>query len=227
MPERSACAPDDATVHTSRRILDATAEVLGRSGVGQLSLSQVAQQAGVSRPTLYRWFASKAELIEAFSHNESELLQNGIASAVAGLRGPEKLDGALRFIVEFQRSYPGVRMIDIEPGQVIARISRVLPIMRERMEHLLPGPAGAMAAATVTRVATLRFVVRSDDDYQFLSQLRHAAGIGQRSANGPVRHTARFRRGRGPSATHYRCVAICHVTDRRQLGYLGGRRVVR
>ena len=34
------------------RILAATAEVLGRNGMTKLSLSAVAQQAGVSRPTL-------------------------------------------------------------------------------------------------------------------------------------------------------------------------------
>ena len=42
---------------TRHRILVATAEVLGRSGQTKLSLSEVALQAGVSRPTLYRWFA--------------------------------------------------------------------------------------------------------------------------------------------------------------------------
>ena len=41
-------------------------EVLGRSGQTKLSLSEVALQAGVSRPTLYRWFASKGELLDAF-----------------------------------------------------------------------------------------------------------------------------------------------------------------
>jgi AcrR family transcriptional regulator len=41
------------------RILAATAEVLGRNGMTKLSLSEVALRAGVSRPTLYRWFASK------------------------------------------------------------------------------------------------------------------------------------------------------------------------
>ena len=42
----------------------ATSEVLGRSGQAKLSLSEVALQAGVSRPTLYRWFASKDDLLK-------------------------------------------------------------------------------------------------------------------------------------------------------------------
>ncbi len=54
------------------RILRATADVLGRSGQAKLSLSDVALQAGVSRPTLYRWFSSKDELLKAFGVFERE-----------------------------------------------------------------------------------------------------------------------------------------------------------
>ena len=57
----------DTDTSTRQRILAATAEVLGRNGKTKLSLSEVATQAGVSRPTLYRWFASKEELLSAFS----------------------------------------------------------------------------------------------------------------------------------------------------------------
>ena len=54
------------TTPTSDRILDATLAVLGRAGPRRLSLSDVASAAGVSRPTLYRWFPSKEALLEAF-----------------------------------------------------------------------------------------------------------------------------------------------------------------
>ena len=169
--------PGGTGAPTIRRILDATAEVLGRSGVSKLSLSEVAQQAGVSRPTLYRWFGSKEELIEAFSRYETDLFESGIADAVSGLRGTERLDAALRFVVAFQQALSGVRMVDVEPAQVIPRIGHVLPIMRQRLELLMSGPDRAVAAATVTRVAISHYVVRSDDTDEFLAQLRHAAGV--------------------------------------------------
>lgn len=89
---------------TRRRILAATAEVLSRSGQSKLSLSDVAQQAGVSRPTLYRWFASKEDLLDAFSIYEREMFDTGISRATAGLRGTDRLDAALRFIVDYQHS---------------------------------------------------------------------------------------------------------------------------
>jgi hypothetical protein len=93
------------------------------------------------------------------------------------LRGTEKLDAALRFIVSYQQSYSGVRLVDIEPEVVITQLSRIIPIMRARLLKLLSGSNSGVKAATAIRVAVSHYIVRSDDDDQFLAQLRHAVGI--------------------------------------------------
>ena len=95
--------------------------MLGRSGQTKLSLSEVALQAGVSRPTPYRWFADKQELFDAFSAHQREMFDTGMSRATAGVRGIQKLDAELRFIVEYQQSYSGVRPVDIEPEVVVAQ----------------------------------------------------------------------------------------------------------
>ncbi|CDQ43045.1 TetR family transcriptional regulator [Mycolicibacterium neoaurum] len=174
LPTQSDSGEDTST---RRRILAATAEVLGRHGQTKLSLSEVALQAGVSRPTLYRWFASKEELLRAFGAYESEMFDTGMSNATAGLRGTEKLDAALRFIVEYQQAYSGVRVVDIEPEVVIAELGHVIPVMRARLLKLLTGSNADVKAATAIRVAISHYIVRSDDDGQFLAQLRHAVGI--------------------------------------------------
>ena len=175
MPMEDAIVEDDNS--TRQRILAATAEVLGRNGMTKLSLSEVALQAGVSRPTLYRWFASKRDLLDGFVVWERQFYERAVANATAGLPADERLDAALRVIVEYPHSYPGLRMIDIEPAQVIKRLSRVIPLMRERLERIAQGPDAALAVATAVRVAVSHHLVRSDDDDQFLEQLRHAAGV--------------------------------------------------
>jgi AcrR family transcriptional regulator len=162
---------------TRQRILAATADVLGRNGKTKLSLSEVAAQAGVSRPTLYRWFASKEELLSAFSQYERQIFDSGLARATAGLKGVDKLDAVLRFIVEYQHSYSGVRMVDVEPEHTIAQFSRVIPQMRDDLQRHLSGPNAAVKAATVIRIAISHYIIRSDDADQFLAQLRHAVGI--------------------------------------------------
>lgn len=162
---------------TRDRILMATTEVLSRNGRTKLNLSNVALQAGVSRPTLYRWFASKEELLDAFGDHERQMFDTGISRATAGLHGTDKLDAALRFIVEYQQSYSGVRLVDVEPEVTIGQLSEVIPVMRARLQRLLPGPNGAVKAATAIRVAVSHYLVRSDDGDQFLAQLRHAVGL--------------------------------------------------
>jgi AcrR family transcriptional regulator len=161
---------------TRQRILAATAEVLGRNGRRRLSLSEVALQAEVSRPTLYRYFGDKRELLDGFVVWERQYYERAVAEATAGLPAGERLDAALRVIVEYQQSYPGLRMVDVEPALVIRRLSRVIPLMRERLERLAHGPDASLAVATAVRVAVAHYLVRSDDDADFLAQLRHAAG---------------------------------------------------
>jgi len=170
-------ASADADNSTRQRILAATAEVLGRNGMTKLSLSEVALQAAVSRPTLYRWFACKRDLLDAFVVWERQYYERAVADATANLPASERLDAALRVIVDYQQSYPGLRMIDIEPEHLIKRLSRVIPLMRQRLERLAPGPDPGLAVATAVRVAVSHYLVRSDDDDDFLDQLRHAAGV--------------------------------------------------
>lgn len=143
----------------------------------KLSLSEVALQAQVSRPTLYRWFASKRDLLDAFVVWERQYYERAVAEATADLPAGERLDAALRVIVDYQQSYPGLRMIDIEPEHVITRLARVIPLMRQRLERLATGPDPGLAAATAVRVAVSHYLVRSDDDADFLAQLRHAARV--------------------------------------------------
>ena len=56
-----------------RAILDATLDLLAEEGYARLSIEAVAQRAGVGKPTLYRRWPSKAQLvIEAIHHSHRE-----------------------------------------------------------------------------------------------------------------------------------------------------------
>ena len=50
---------------TDRRILDAALRLLARDGYARMSVDAVAASAGVTKPTIYRRYRSKAELAEA------------------------------------------------------------------------------------------------------------------------------------------------------------------
>jgi AcrR family transcriptional regulator len=162
---------------TRERILEAALDVLACSGTRRLSLSDVANTARVSRPTLYRWFPSKEALLEAFGVYEQQKYDAGIAGAVAGLDGEARLDAILRFIVEFQRFYSLRRIVDVEPEHVVYHMTRVMPIMRDRLLPHFPGPDGFIVATVVTRIALSHALIPDDDSELFYAELRHAAGL--------------------------------------------------
>ena len=181
---------------TRERILEATLQVLARSGPRKLSLSNVAEAAGVSRPTLYRWFSSKKVLLDAFGRYEQRKYDDGIAAAVAELEGEARLDAVLRFIVEFQHSYSLRRLVDVEPEHVVHQMTRVLPIMRDRLLSHFPGRRGHTVASVVTRIALSHALIPDDDPELFYAELRHAAALGDdRRPHGvrrrPVRRISR------------------------------------
>jgi len=169
--------PPTVELSTRRRILAATFVVLARSGRKRLQLSEVAAEANVSRPTLYRYFPSKDALLEAFGLYEQDNFEAGISSAMAGLSGQERLDAALQFVVAFQRNYSLGFLVDIEPEHVLAQMQRVMPILYGRIARLISGENAELAAATVVRVAVCHYLVGGDDREQFLAELRYAAGI--------------------------------------------------
>jgi len=173
-------AARDTEQSTRRRILAATFVVLARDGRRKLQLSDVAAEAQVSRPTLYRHFGSKEGLLEAFAHYEQDNFDAGIAAAIAGLSGADRLDAALRFVVDYQYSYSLGSLAETEPEHVLAQMKRVLPIMRDRIARLIPGEDADVAAAAVVRIAVCHYMIGGGSPEQFLAELRHAAGLGAR-----------------------------------------------
>ncbi|MGW0180225.1 TetR/AcrR family transcriptional regulator [Nocardia sp. NPDC003345] len=167
---------------TRTRILRATFEVLSRHGHSKLNLSDVAAEAKVSRPTLYRFFSSKEELLTAFGRYEQQNTQDAFAAATEGLTGAARLDAALRYMVDHQESYSLGRLVDVEPDHVLGELARVMPDMRALIRPMIEGADAEIVAAAIVRLAACHYVVRGDDRSTFLAQLRHVAGI---PADGP------------------------------------------
>jgi AcrR family transcriptional regulator len=56
---------DERAVQTRTRILDGLVQVMARNGIAELSIPLIARQAGVSIPSVYRYFPTKKDLITA------------------------------------------------------------------------------------------------------------------------------------------------------------------
>jgi AcrR family transcriptional regulator len=164
---------------TRERILRATFKVLCRHGYSKFSLSDVAAQAGISRPTLYKCFASKDELLAAFSEFEVLSFEQDLANALDGHKGRKRLDAIVEFLADFYRSYQMRGLIEIEPALVLAQMSQAIPVLSELIARELGTQVRDpdTVATALVRIGICHYMVPSADDALLLAQLRCAAGL--------------------------------------------------
>lgn len=106
---------------TRDSILDATIEAVTLYGLAKLSMSDVATRAGISRPTLYKYFGSKDELIEAVVQREALALVSAVMAAADGHRETrDALEAAFVTALQLTREHPLLdRIIGTEPEALL------------------------------------------------------------------------------------------------------------
>src|SRR3954454_9057264 len=112
------------TADTPTRILDATLSAMADHGIGRLSLEDVARRAGLSRQTVYRYFPSKGELLDATVLREEQVFIGDMISA-AGRH--KELEPALRAAIEAAMRTGQAhallnRLLATEPNSVVALV---------------------------------------------------------------------------------------------------------
>ena len=111
-------------------ILDAGLAVFMRYGFSRVTMDDIAREAGISRPTLYRDFRNKADIYAALA---DRLLSDAIDGAERALASTGALDarllraveaGILDHVAEISRSPHGAEILDQKEkltGDIIAR----------------------------------------------------------------------------------------------------------
>jgi AcrR family transcriptional regulator len=143
------------TEATRTRILDATLRVMAR-GVASVSVPAVAREAGVSVPTVYRHFATKAELLAAvYPH----LMRRSGADTVPWPRSSDEVGGAVRAYLERMDTLDDLaRAAAVSPAAEAARhttIPQRLAVGRQLAALHVPQPR----AADRERIARLMAVL--------------------------------------------------------------------
>ena len=161
------------------RILDAAQRLVLQTGARRLSLTQVAKLAGVARPTLYRYFVSKDELIDALGKREYRRFNTAMSAALSGTSGVERLEAAIDLVVAFLHVQPPRHLIDLEPGFVNEQMARVLPMVTAALEVVLDRDM----AGAVARIALSHYIFPDPDPAVARRHIRAAAGLaaGQRT----------------------------------------------
>jgi AcrR family transcriptional regulator len=172
------------------RILDAAHRLVLRTGARKLSLAEVATLAGISRPTLYRYFASKDDLLDALGKREYQRFRTSMEAAVSSVSGTARIEAAVDVVARFLTEQPPRHLVDLEPGFVHEQMAQVLPILtdalvevfdrcaREDGYRLVAAPGDQ--AAAIARTAFSHYIFPDSDPGTARRQIRAAAGLGER-----------------------------------------------
>lgn len=99
-----------------QRILDAAYECFGNKGIAATSLRDIANAAEVSRPTVYRYFSGKIEVVETISELESVKVKREVKRKLHRVESfEEALTEALVLIVRIAMKNMYVRRLLADP----------------------------------------------------------------------------------------------------------------
>ena len=178
------------TTTTSEVILAAALRTVRTRGPERLTLSAVAVEAGVSRPTLYRWFPTKSLLLGAITAYEVEQFDLGLQALAERHHEPGKrLDAALRYLVTYLEETIGSDSIHADAESSLQGLSdslqphieslaRVLGDGLDEVPTVRSGSATREQAAEVfLRVAYSQYLVPDEDAERVLATMRAVAGL--------------------------------------------------
>lgn len=117
---------------TPTRVLDAAYEELARVGLQRTSMEDVARRAGVSRVTVYRHFATKAELVEQVLHREFGRL---VQQYLAGLQRAETVQD--RIVGGYVTTLQALRRNPLLQGLLSVELDAVVSSMAGRTDEVL------------------------------------------------------------------------------------------
>ncbi|OMC19829.1 TetR/AcrR family transcriptional regulator [Mycobacterium sp. SP-6446] len=180
-------AVNAAAASVADRILDAAQRLAFRTGARKLSLSDVATLAGVSRPTIYRYFVSKEELIDALGKRERRRFTAALDEATSGVVGVARLEAAVDVVATFVEAQPPGRLLDLEPGFAHEQMAQALPMLAEGLlavlqrcaregAFLTPVDPRALAGA-IARTALSHYIFPDADRAAARKQICAAAGL--------------------------------------------------
>jgi AcrR family transcriptional regulator len=130
------------SLRTRERILAGAAAAVARHGLRKVDMRDVSAASGVSRPTVYRYFASRDALLAQLAHFESVRFQQRMLEAVAQVpSGPERVLLVLQHATEHVREHPALqRILETDPGVVLQGLRRELPKVKGELAKVLAAP---------------------------------------------------------------------------------------
>jgi len=115
-PRSAAVQLPDAMPATMLKLLEGAVRALGTRG-RDISLESVCQVSGVSRATLYRYFANKDDLLDAVGEFICRQFEIGLADEASRHEAPEaRFAAIMAFLLEYTESRGLIRIFEVDPS---------------------------------------------------------------------------------------------------------------
>ena len=112
--------PDSRTAKTIDKIVSAAVTVMLTEGTPRVSARQVCDEAGVSRGTLYRYFSSMDDILQAVATHLRRQTDEELSSAVDGIDDPaERFAAFLAYTSVNREMDQGAHFLHVEPTFVL------------------------------------------------------------------------------------------------------------
>ncbi|MFD0776304.1 TetR/AcrR family transcriptional regulator [Streptomonospora algeriensis] len=161
MPKISAPTIAAHRAQTRERILDAVAALTRAQGIDEISMTDVAAEAGITRTVLYNYFPDKPALLLAFTEQATaDFVDRFHRELPAGAGAAERLEAFIRLQIEALAEHPHPAAAELGaslgPDAYQALAEHVAPMQRLLTDILRQGVAdGEFAAVPVEPVARL------------------------------------------------------------------------
>src|ERR1700733_1419163 len=145
-------------------ILVAALGLIGRRGVRRLGMREIAETAGVSRGTLYRYFPSKDHVLAAAAAYDAQRFSEGLDAVLSTALSPEeRITAFMAYTFDFIRTHPCRPLFESESGFVMSYLLDHLPSLRAELLRRLGDALDtvpAVAAGTLGKDQLADVVVR-------------------------------------------------------------------
>ena len=161
---------------TAEVILDAARRLVARNGTHRLTLSALADEAGVSRPTVYRWFVSREAVLGALAGYAVDRFDEGLRSVVETDKpATQRLEDALRYIFRYIEDTDGPLAIRADVEFFLQTLADTMRSHVDLLADLLGDALGAIpavasgelrktdVAATILRMAYSYYLIPHED----------------------------------------------------------------
>jgi AcrR family transcriptional regulator len=145
--------PRPRTTETADRIRTAALELIARKGVHQVSLREIAERVGITKPALYYHFASREDLVRSLVQPLIDEVEATLAAFGPGA-APEARELLGAYFDAIYRHRDVTAMIMGDPSVLaLVDLAAAVARWRRRLVTALVGPAPSVAQLTRAHMA--------------------------------------------------------------------------